>query len=191
MQQLLLITALALTFVTLSPLDSFAGNPSPFGRKTPEKMVSVAFQPSVIFNGGAFVFFTNAGYGLTSGIAINAHFGFGSSVYKTYYGADMRAGLVRGDEIGLDVYAGGHSGGFGSGFDLGAAVNINVIRSVGIMTALDLDIITEGSQNISPLHFVLGFDVALARNLGFLINGEIGLNRPAYSGISWGLIFFL
>jgi hypothetical protein len=191
MRRLVFVMLLFLSFSTLTYFDAVAGNPSPFGRKAPKKMVSIGLQPSVIFDHGTFVFFANAGYGLTSAIALDAHFGFGNSIYKTYIGGDMRVGLVRGNEIGLDAYVGGHSGGFGSGFDLGAVLNLDIIRSIGIMTAIDLDILTKSNQTESPLHLVLGVDVALARNMGFLMNGEFGLNRSAFSGISGGLIFFL
>ncbi|NTV47350.1 MAG: hypothetical protein HGB11_12710, partial [Chlorobiales bacterium] len=140
MRRFVILFVMLLCFGSTSLSDALAGNPSPFGRKTPESMFSVGLQPAVIFNHGTFVFFANAGYGITSAIALNTHLGFGSNAYDTYIGGDVRVGLIRSNQVGFDVYLGGHSGGYGSGYDLGAVMNLDIFGALGLVTAIDYDI---------------------------------------------------
>jgi len=175
----------------LSSASALAAAPSPFGRKALEGKLSLGLHPSFVSKGNSFLFFTHLGYGLNSAMSLNTHFSLKNSPFEAYAGIDWRAALLNQETIRLDGYFGVHSGGLGDGLDAGIICNLDFFRFVGIILAIDSDILTEDNGNHSPIHLITGIDLPITRNLGLILSGAFGLNRAAYSGFSGGFIFFL
>ncbi|WP_157452602.1 hypothetical protein [Chloroherpeton thalassium] len=181
---------LLLTWALFSVDVCLAGTPSPFGRKALAGRFSLGFHPSFVKNNN-FLFFTHLGYGLNSSMSLTSHFSFQNTPFDAYAGLDLRAALLNHDRIKLDTYLGAHLGGLGNGYDAGAICNVDFFSSVGLVMAIDADILSGKNSANSPVHFIAGLDIPITRNMGFILNNAFALNRAAYRGFSGGLILFL
>ena len=167
-----------------------AGTPPPLRVAAGSREWLIAAQPGIVFSPyTGFIFHGQLTYGVSDLININGRFGAGAQPYRLYVGGDVRFGIYRSSSIRLDLYAGGHAGGLGAGFDVGAMASGRV-GIVGLMAALDVDFVVGNNANAVPINLVLGFDFAVARNLYFNVTGEINLNQ-SINGISGGLVFVL
>ncbi|MBC8044708.1 MAG: hypothetical protein IAF08_14825 [Rhizobacter sp.] len=185
------ILLLFVLFVFASPV--LAGNPSPFGKDLiPRGQFGLGAHPTLLFGSGTstFVFFGHFGYGITSGIAINGHVGFGANNYQTYIGGDLRFDLLQSRGIGLNLLVGGHTGGQGAGFDAAFVFSADIRNTVGIMLALDADFIVQNGGTTPPVHLDAGVQFPLSRQIDLILTGEIGITQTAVSGISGGLQFY-
>jgi hypothetical protein len=167
-----------------------AGTPPPLRVAAGGREWLIAAQPGIVFSPyTGFIFHGQLTYGVSDLININGRFGAGAQPYRLYVGGDVRFGIYRSSSIRLDLYAGGHAGGFGAGFDVGAMISGRA-GIVGLMAGIDVDFVVENNANTVPVNLVLGFDFAVARNLYFNVTGEINLNQ-SITGISGGLVFVL
>jgi len=182
--------AICLFWFSLSHNTAQAGTPPPLRVAAGGREWLLAAQPGIVFSPyTGFIFHGQLTYGVSDLININGRFGAGAQPYRLYVGGDVRFGIYRSSSIRLDLYAGGHAGGLGAGFDVGAMVSGRV-GIVGLMAALDVDFVVGNNANAVPINLVLGFDFAVARNLYFNVTGEINLNQ-SINGISGGLVFVL
>lgn len=167
-----------------------AGTPPPLRIAAGGREWLIAAQPGIVFSPyTGFIFHGQLTYGISDFININGRFGAGAEPYRLYVGGDVRFGVYRSSSIRFDLYAGGHAGGLGAGFDAGAMISGRA-GIVGLMAGIDVDFIVENNANAVPVNLVLGFDFAVARNLYFNVTGEINLNQ-SITGISGGLVFVL
>ncbi|MFN3394507.1 MAG: hypothetical protein ACK41G_00435 [Candidatus Thermochlorobacter sp.] len=167
-----------------------AGTPPPLRIAAGARDWLIAAQPGIVFNPyTGFIFHGQLTYGISDLININGRFGAGAEPYRLYVGGDVRFGIYRSSSIRFDLYAGGHAGGLGAGFDAGAMISGRV-GIVGLMAGIDVDFVVENNANAVPVNLVLGLDFAVARNLYFNVTGEINLNQ-SITGISGGLVFVL
>ncbi|KER09457.1 MAG: hypothetical protein HY22_11675 [[Candidatus Thermochlorobacteriaceae] bacterium GBChlB] len=184
------IALLLLSNVMLVSSMSLAGTPPPLRISAGGRNWLIAAQPGIVFSPyQGFIFHGQLTYGISDLIDINGRFGAGAQPYRLLVGGDVRFGIYRSSSIRFDLYAGGHAGGLGAGFDAGAMISGRA-GIVGLMAGVDVDFVVENNANVVPVNLVLGLDFPVARNLYFNVTGEINLNQ-SITGISGGLIFTL
>jgi hypothetical protein len=187
-----IIVCFVVSVLMLGYSSAFAGNPTFFTRLMPSKgNFAFAGRGGLVFanNNNIFVGTGVLSYGIASGITLNGNFGAGQNPFDPYFGGDLRFTLASSrNGIGFDIYGGGHGGGFGAGFDAGAVISGN-LSGVGIFGGVDIDFITSGGVNATPINLIGGIDFAISRNVAFIVNADFAINDEARSGISAGLQF--
>ncbi len=101
-----------------------AGTPPPLRVAAGSREWLIAAQPGIVFSPyTGFIFHGQLTYGVFDFININGRLGAGAQPYRLYVGGDVRFAVYRTSSIRLDLYAGGHAGGLGAGFDVGAMIS--------------------------------------------------------------------
>lgn len=181
---------IVLLFSLLEYSTAFAGNPSPFMRYLPRRGdVALALRSGLIFDGNAFWGNVTLAYGLQNGIALNGHIGLGQGLYDPYLGGDLRLTLFANRNLGFDAYFGGHTGGLGSGLDLGGILDFN-IGGLGFITGIDSDFILEGNASANPVNIFFGIDIGLSKTIRFAAVAGLGLTDTASDEIAAGFNFY-
>lgn len=144
---------------------------------------SIGLEPSVHVNGpgDGFMMFFHAGYGIKPGIDMALKLGAGNT---TYFGADLewRLGKI------VSITTGAHN--FGD-FGLDGSLNLSfpLRGDVDIFTGLDMDIVF-ADDVLLPLWLPVGVEIGMGRNIGFILEAEVGLTDPAYHVIGGGVAFY-
>ncbi len=190
MKQVRLVLPGTLLLLLLStPL--FAGTFGTAGLLRPGHF-AFGLEPSFAFSPSEFMLYLHGGVGLTRSADLDVQLGLGS---QTYFGANVEFGLIHDTRRspGLSLAVGAH-GASNFGLD-GTLLLSNRFPTFSLYGALDMDMEfvdtgTDTSEVLVPLYFDLGVAIPVARQMDFLLEGDIGLTDVANSGLSGGLMFY-
>ncbi len=175
---------LLIMVISYFPNDVLAGSPATFGRKITVKNNRVALQHSIYNQNRGMTFTAKVGQKLFSNLSLNTDWALGAEM-KPYLGLDLHATVFINDLLSIGCYAGVHFGGFENGEDFGMTLFFDPINQVGVFLAYDRDF-----NSSKETHLCFGIDVPVAKNMGFSVNYEKGIQGTSYNGFSSGLIFF-
>jgi len=133
-----------------------------------------------------FYLFLHGGYGLRSGLDLGLKVGVLGP--RDYFGADLEWNLAPGNPA-ISLSVGGHQY-FDFGLDATLNVSFPLGKSTHLYTGLDADVIFAEPETRTPSWLPLGVEVAFRQNASLLLEGEFGLNGPAWNIMGGGLNFY-
>jgi len=152
---------------------------------------ALGLEPEITFSPSQFMLFIHGGLGLTRRVDLDLKIGLGTD---TMFGADLEFSLIRDTRTtpGLSFTVGGHGS---SNFGLDTTLLLsNNFRTFNLFGALDADIefIDTGNETeiLVPLYFDIGVAIPMARQMEFLLEGNIALTTTAASSLSGGVVFY-
>lgn len=150
---------------------------------------SLGLEPVLYSNNSgndSFYFFLQGGYGLQSGLDLGVKLGLLGP--HDYFGADLEWNL-RPARPAISLSVGAHQY-YNFGLDGTLNLSFPLGRSTHLYTGLDMDVVFVHRETITPYWMPLGFEVAFRRNVGLLLEVELGLNQPAWNIMGGGLNFY-
>lgn len=146
-----------------------------------EGTFAIGVQPMLMTKGSSdFILFGQFGYGIKSGIDLNAKasvFGSGSN----YFGIDIEFNL----EEHFSLSGGAHVWG-DFGLDVTALGTIDLKKGVALYGGLDVDMNIGNDDVYFPLWIPVGIEVLMNKNVAILVEASIGLTSSAPHLISGG-----
>lgn len=140
----------------------------------------LGLEPVYIVNNN-FMFFAHGGYGIKSGINLDLNAGFGNG---DYFGADLKWALIRHVSLNTGFFIQNGTAG------LNGCLNLSIpIRSdIRLITGAHLNVDFPNSGIDTHFWVPVGVDIGLRKNMGLILEGEIGFKSDSRMG--GGLAFY-
>ena len=138
-------------------------------------------EPVYIVNSN-FMFFVHGGYGIKSGINLDLNAGFGGGV--DYLGGDLKWALVKHVSLNTGFFISGGTAGINGCLNL----SIPIRSDIRLITGAHLNIDFPGNKIETPFWIPVGVDIGLSKNMGLILEGEIGFKADSRMG--GGLAFY-
>jgi hypothetical protein len=151
--------------------------------------VSLGVNPAAYINSNAsdFYLFLHGGIGMSRTMDLGIKVGLLGDA--TYFGADLEWCIYRKSPYISIAFGAHHFNNFG----LDGTFNLTfpLARRISLYTGLDLDVNFINGNTTAPFWLFIGSDISMARNIGFLIEVEVGINAAASNIVSGGFNFYL